>query len=374
MITSRPDVESISQSCFEAIIKPTNQCNMACKYCYANHECCGQSMDDLILETVISSVSKNITKGQKINFIWHGGEPLTLGLDFYRKITNFQRKYCRGLKVSNIIQTNGTLLDNNSVRFFIDNGFSISISLDGPKYIHDANRKFQNGKGTFNQVMKSISLLHKYGIDVGAVTVLTKEALPNIKEIYNFMKSVGVRFRINPIVYLNRKGHSDSMFTPLEYATAMCELFDLWFFDDEPLYVDPINQITGNMISCVTCGCCFGGGCIKNVVCIDMDGNIYPCGQFAGHSEFCIGNILTDTLKDILNKPLSVEIMSRSSGLINRCRSCEFVNICNSGCTASALMNEKGILAPDYYCAGRKILFSHIRERIDDEIKRVKCL
>ena len=54
----------------------------------------------------------------EVQFNWHGGEPLVMGLDFYRKAVEFQRKYADGKTVFNTLQTNGTLLDAAWADFF----------------------------------------------------------------------------------------------------------------------------------------------------------------------------------------------------------------------------------------------------------------
>lgn len=358
---------------FAVIIKPTDSCNMACSYCYVNHKSKKPWMEDDVLEASIAKMSDLIKGKRLIHFIWHGGEPLMNGLEFFEKVVDLQNKYCRDIRFENCIQTNGTLLTEELVRFFIENSFSISLSIDGPASLHNINRKFVDGRGSFASVMEAVRLIRSHGQLVGAVAVMTKDTLPRISELYNFMKKMGIQFRINPIIgsESNAHGFNEKGITPLEYSKAMQELFDLWFSDDTPIHIDPINLIVGNMISDTVWGCDYLGGCLQDVICINPDGNLYPCGQLAGNDLFYMGNILEKSITDILSSPVYIHVRGRSPRLIRECNACEYVNICNSGCIVSACMRDKGILAPDYFCEGRKLLFAHIRDSIKDEVDKI---
>lgn len=361
---------------FAAIIKPVDFCNMACPYCYVNQKSTKLKMEDDVLEATITKLAKLVQNQRPIHFIWHGGEPLLLGLDFFDKVVTLQRRHCSSMKFENCIQTNGTLLTEEKVQFFIENRFLVSLSIDGPVSIHNINRIFPNGKGTFDKVMKTVNLLRKYDQVVGAVVVMTKTTLQNIRVIYNFLKQLGIQFRINPIIKSdsNKQSFNANGITALEYGKAMIELFDLWFFDDHPIHIDPINLIVGNMISDTVWGCDYHGGCLQDIICINPDGNLYPCGQFAGNEEFYIGNVLRDSVETILENPVYVKVHQRSPKLIRECRSCDFVEICNAGCMVAAWMNGNDIFTPDYFCEGRRLLFTHIRKRLEEEAHRIQEL
>lgn len=359
---------------FAAIIKPTDSCNMACSYCYVDHKSTKLRMDDDVLEATIEKIAGLIQNQRLIHFIWHGGEPLLLGLNFFKRAVAFQRKYCKGIKFENCLQTNGTLLTEEMVQFFVKNDFSISLSIDGPASIHNANRKFLNGEGSFDEVMHAVTLLRKYKQVIGAVAVITTETLRHVRTLYDFMKKMNIQFRINPIIRTERnyQMYNVNGITALEYGRVMQELFDLWFFDDTTIQIDPINLIVGNMISTNVWGCDYHGGCLQDIICINPDGNLYPCGQFAGNEKFYMGNILEDTIETILSSPVFLKVRQRNPKRIKECQGCEFVRICNSGCMVAAWMKGKGILTPDYFCEGRKLLFTHIKKRINEEINRLQ--
>ena len=98
-------------------------------------------MADDILESYISQYLESQPQGE-VNFIWQGGEPTLMGLSFFKKALEFQRKYKRSDQtVLNSFQTNGILLDDDWGRFLADNHFLVGLSMDGPPAYHDTLSK-----------------------------------------------------------------------------------------------------------------------------------------------------------------------------------------------------------------------------------------
>ena len=156
---------------FSAMIKPAGSvCNLGCRYCYyldkaSLYENRQSIMDDELLETTIKQYIQANDIPQ-IMFVWHGGEPLIAGLDFYKKAVDLQRQYANGKQIENVLQTNGMLIDEAWCRFFAEHRFLIGISIDGPASVHDAYRRNKAGEATFDKVMNAIELMKKYNISL----------------------------------------------------------------------------------------------------------------------------------------------------------------------------------------------------------------
>ena len=135
---------------FSTMLKPAGSaCNLDCHYCYYLDEAVQYGgrqavMSDELLELYVKQYIE-ANEVPTVQFCWHGGEPLLLGVDFYRKAMDFQQKYADGKKIENILQTNGTLVDEAWCDLFAGNNFLVGISLDGPQDIHDAFRLPQGG-------------------------------------------------------------------------------------------------------------------------------------------------------------------------------------------------------------------------------------
>ena len=129
---------------FQIFTKPIGPiCNLDCHYCYylQKEDLYPESesfrmADDLLEEYIVQHIQAS--PEPVINFFWHGGEPTILGLEYFRKIAALQRKHQpEGRRITNGIQTNGLLLDEEWCRFFADENFAVGISLDGPPELHD---------------------------------------------------------------------------------------------------------------------------------------------------------------------------------------------------------------------------------------------
>ncbi|MBL7101114.1 MAG: radical SAM protein [Nanoarchaeota archaeon] len=138
------------------IAKVTENCNLACKYCYAeNDQKIKCIMDDETLEKTINKCYEFSGDHKNPHFIWHGGEPLLGGLKFFKKIVKLQDKL-KPHKITNVVQSNGTLIDDKTLDFFLQNKIHVGASLDGPEEIHNKTRVYSNGKGSFKNVIKGI--------------------------------------------------------------------------------------------------------------------------------------------------------------------------------------------------------------------------
>lgn len=140
------------------VIKPTHIRNLACTYCY-NDDVRRPIMDT---ETLFITIRETLALAQhqkivdEVDFIWHGGEPLVAGRDFFRKIIEFQSELADGIRFTNSVQTNGTLLDSTWAKQFADDGFDVSLSLDGPAEINDRFRTYRSGAGSFENTWKAM--------------------------------------------------------------------------------------------------------------------------------------------------------------------------------------------------------------------------
>jgi len=223
------DIVKINISGLTAIVKPTTECNLDCKYCYVDEHQGKTRMSEQTLKKIISeTIEYNEELGRQTRFLWHGGEPLLMDVDFWNSVVDFQKNYETKYKIRNGVQTNLTLLNEKEIKFFKDHDFAVSTSLDGPREIHNKNRIFKNGKGTYDKVIENIRILKSNNMQVGLVVVLNEESAPYIEDIYNLMKSEGLSFSINPISPVSRAENNDTFIKPVTFGNAMVKLLDLW--------------------------------------------------------------------------------------------------------------------------------------------------
>lgn len=351
---------------FAVIVRCADTCNYACSYCYSKPDVVHGLMSIDTAEQIIEKVAAYCGTKRKIHFVWHGGEPLLSGIDFFRSIAS-KRRELAAHQIENSIQTNGYLLDQNFVDFCKSEHMAISTSVDGPECIHNLNRFDKKGRGTFASTMKAIDLLRDNGLPVSCVTVLHRLSIPRMRKIYEFFRDNGISFRVNPVVKIKdgANSYNDLAISPEDYGSSMCELFDWWYDDDPKIRIEPFHTIIGNFLDEQVWGCDYHGQCLRSIISINPNGDVYPCGRFTSESEFNLGNITECvSLGDVLSNPLYKTLSKRDATTIEGCRSCQFGPICNGGCMVTGYMARGEIFDKDYYCAGRKQIFQHVLNRL----------
>jgi len=145
------------------LIKPASAvCNLDCAYCfYLDRD--ADPYKDLPARRMTADTLERLVDSYLFysfpnsTFAFQGGEPTLAGLDFFEQLVKFQQQYGRnGQNVSNSMQTNAILVDDNWARLFKQYNWLLGVSLDGPQEVHDLYRFNKAGHGTFNQVLKGI--------------------------------------------------------------------------------------------------------------------------------------------------------------------------------------------------------------------------
>ena len=178
---------------FSTMLKPAGSaCNLDCHYCYYLDKAVQYGgrqavMSDELLESYVRQYIE-ANDVPTVTFCWHGGEPLLLGLGFYRKAMALQKKYADGKRIENTLQTNGTLVDGEWCDLFAENNFLVGISLDGPQDIHDAFRVTKGGQPTFERVMRTIGMFRERGVEYNTLSVVNRLCEGRGAEIYRFFR------------------------------------------------------------------------------------------------------------------------------------------------------------------------------------------
>lgn len=147
------------------LIKPASGlCNMNCDYCFYKDEMKNREqasfgyMSEATLKNVIRKTLPRAIYSE--GYAFQGGEPTLRGLDFFRKVIEYEKQYNRNnIIVNNFLQTNGSLIDEDWCEFLQENNFLVGLSIDGIKEIHDKYRHL-NGAGSYDSVIKAAELFN----------------------------------------------------------------------------------------------------------------------------------------------------------------------------------------------------------------------
>ncbi|MCK4268816.1 MAG: radical SAM protein, partial [Actinomycetia bacterium] len=179
---------------FHVMAKPTGaRCNLSCDYCFFQDKSKlypGGSfrMDESVMEKYISQTIE-AQEVPRATIAWQGGEPTLMGLDFFRKAIEVEKRYLKPQTViENTIQTNGVLLDENWAKFLRENKFLVGLSLDGPKKLHDAYRHDKAGRSVFDKVISTARLLQEKDVDFNILCTVNAVNSEHPLDVYRFFR------------------------------------------------------------------------------------------------------------------------------------------------------------------------------------------
>ena len=144
------------------VVQPTAFCNINCTYCYLPDR---DNKHVIAQSTVTRLFSEIFASGwacPEITVVWHAGEPLVAPVAFYREaFAAIERMRPASVIVKHSFQTNGTLIDAEWCRLFLEWNVGVGVSIDGPRELHDRHRKTRSGKGTFDKTLAGIRCLQE---------------------------------------------------------------------------------------------------------------------------------------------------------------------------------------------------------------------
>ena len=350
-----------------AIVKPTQVCNIACTYCYVFEEGTHKRMSDETLERTIEQLLAAIEPGGELEIVWHGGEPSVLGLKFYERALDYERKYRGDKLIRNAIQTNAYKLKPEFMRFLRDNNFSVGVSLDGTESLNDRCRVTHKGKGTFSSVRENIRTMKRMGISLGAVCVITGQNKHAVREIYEFFHEEGIPFRFNPLIKTGaaRRNLLHQDMSVDEYADVVIELFDLWWADEgAELRVATIEDLITAVLTRRHVGCENSPNCQNHFIGVGPNGDVYPCGRFEGMAEFSYGNLVECDMHEIMASGRRQNLLKRDPQFMPGCPTCKWLKICHGGCMHNALEHSHDIMTKDELCQATKRIYSYVEDKL----------
>lgn len=312
------------------LVKPTHQCNMRCKYCFAEKYGYDKSIIDM------SSLKKYIfllsQKYNLINIVWHGGEPLTIPLDFYEEIYD----YCKKIDAKFIysLQTNGTLLNKENIEFFKRNKTNIGLSFDGL-----SNSKT---RGNTKTIISNIKLLQKNEMFPGAVLVINDSNVNTLIEEYEYFKSLNLGMKINPMFNDGAAKHNSFLsLKPEQYVENFLKLYKHWAKDMNcNINVSTLIDVT-NLIIHECTGVCTHNSCLGKWLCFDSNGHIYPCDRLC-LNQYDLGDIKEiENIDEVFMNDNFINLLERNIERRENCSlNCHYFKNCYGGCNANAILYQ----------------------------------
>ena len=345
----------------QIIVKLTTNCNLECVYCSEGLSSM-QTLDISIFKKLINELPELLNKyGQKeITILWHGGEPLTVGPKYLSEameyaINNLGQDYI----VKFLLQTNGTLIDDEWIDIFRKYSVWLGISLVGYQELHEAKRKTITGAPTFELVIDNIEKLRRNNINVATLMVLNTKENVDIDKLWAFIKKYNLPTKIHPVIACGKaEENKEIMQIYVNYIELLKNLYKRSVNDDEVI-IEPLNEIMNAILGLAPMReCSYNGSCGINFVCLYSDGAVGFCGRkIENREDFIYGNLSDKSILELYESTFADRIRERQEFLKNNsCKNCDYWEMCHGGCSFEAL-NTFGTLKAKYpNCQTRKEL------------------
>lgn len=343
------------------IVKITDKCNQNCQYCYYRNNALSDSRLTMSSETLRYLIEKLIDYNRKFaTFVWHGGEPLMAGRDLFENIVAYQQKALHAtgdnIQVVNCIQTNGLLLDDEWASFFKRHGFNVSISLDGPKDLHIANRGTSDKQ--YDRILQGLDSLRRAGLSITILSVVTANTLGREDDILEFCRANGIdSLSFLPMHY----GNSNDCISDSNYANFLSSFFARWAASNlEDLKVREFDEAIRGHIG-IDQELCQNRDACHLFFTVSPTGQIYPCDCFPQTEETILGS-LDDPLDELIKK--NGQFLSRGANLSEECHACDLLSVCHGGCTYHRWIRDRNYAEKQFYCGTAKALSEAIASEL----------
>ncbi|WP_273327341.1 Cys-rich peptide radical SAM maturase CcpM [Vallitalea guaymasensis] len=337
-------------------LQVTQSCNLVCNYCpyagsYHNRKHSSKKMSFETGKRAIDFYVKHAVDVESLNIGFYGGEPL-IEFNLVKRLVEYANDTYKGKKIRYHMTTNATLLKDEIIKFLDDNNFNLLISLDGPKEIHDKNRKDSQGRGSFDRILENLKYLQKNYKDFASKInfncvidpSLDFDCLHKFFTDYDTVKNYYTSFN-----YINKQNIIEDKFNPTENYTIKYkyEIFKLFLFLIKRLDERHVSKIVKSYYSVLFStmkerrtvsfseteyghhsGPCIAG---SHKIFVDTEGNLFPCEKVNEQSKsFIIGNIW-----DGFDVEKAAKLTNIGKLTEKQCLSCWNVNFCYLCCVFS---------------------------------------
>ena len=360
------------------LIKPASAvCNLDCAYCFyldrdadpykdlPARRMTGETLERLVDSYLFYSFPNS-------TFAFQGGEPTLAGLDFFEHLIRLQQQYGRnGQNVSNSMQTNAVLLDDNWARLFKQYNWLLGVSLDGPQEIHDLYRYNKAGHGTFKQVISGIEALQRSQVEFNILCVLSQANIERPKELYKFYKSRGFdNLQFIPLAEFDESGAPlPYTITPAQYGKFLVELFNEWWPDRRKVRIRFFDNLAESLAGQKPGTCTMHETCDSYVV-VEYNGDVYPCDFFVEKS-WKLGNVTLDSWSEIARRTRRYNFAAKKTLAHPECQICDYQSICHGGCPKFRHGQKGEFNDLDYFCSSYKAIFARACEPLQDDLRKL---
>ena len=340
------------------VVQSTSLCNLDCSYCYLPDRQKKRVFDLDLLPLLMQRILESPYAGQEFALVWHAGEPLTLPTSWYDEATvilhrSLEQFNAKGLDFTQHVQTNATLINDAWCDCFRRNKIVVGISVDGPEDIHDAHRRFRNGRGSHAMAMKGIEALHRNDVPFHCISVVTADAMEQPERMYRFFRDNGINdvgFNVEEQEGLNTSSSMQGSAMEEKYRDFLRAFWRLSEQDGYPVVLREFEQV----ISLIQGNARMTQNELNrpfSILSVDWEGNFSTFDPELlsvasdRYGSFNLGNIKDLSLVESTHTEQFRRLMADMSSGVETChKSCEYFGLCGGG-NGSNKFWEHGTLA-----------------------------
>ena len=373
--------------CTSLVVKIASRCNLNCTYCYMynmgdeSYRSQPKVMSHETIDMLIDRISEHCIEHEikKFLIVFHGGEPLLAGKQFFNEFVTKVREKIKNVNVKFSVQTNGLLLDEDWCDLLHRLNVRIGISLDGTPEQNNKYRLDHKGRGSYDSIVEGIRIVKrsKLGKILGILCVVDSRTDPI--RTYNHFKSLDV----HSIDFLLPDGNYDAPPPGIDikdngidrtlYADWLISVFDQWFEDglkrvNIRMFDDIIRAILGNDINSEMLG-----NQNNEVLVIETNGSIESvdvlkiCGNGFTKND---AHVRTTRIDDALTTDLALKYHLSHKQLCTKCNNCPISSVCGGGYLPHRYSKQNGFNNPSVYCNDLLKLITHIQNKVLDQMPK----
>jgi len=357
------------------LVKVASRCNLDCGYCYVYHHAdqSWRKMPKLLGVEHQGAFAQRLAEYaasiglKRAAVIFHGGEPLLAGADYLVRFARKIRSAAAGVEVDFGIQTNGLLLTDDALNKLEAEGITVSLSIDGPREVHDLHRTTRKGRSSFDRVEAALERLKKRSdIFAGVIAVIDVSTPP--ETLLSFFSN----HKVPKVDFLLPDSHHDRAPPGRErdpgiYERWMLNAFDVWLDRYPELPVRTFEALLDVASGLPSGTDAFGFGDVS-LLSVETDGTWHDLDVFKVTREGAtrlVGSVVDTPIQQLASSTAiaSHQRLLTKSGLCDTCRACEVVEICGGG-SVPHRFGAGGFNNPTVYCREMKALIHHVYHRL----------
>jgi uncharacterized protein len=321
---------------FRALVVLNLDCNLNCGYCYEEDFRGDHYMSEATAQLLVETLLRDrISQGMDVRLSFYGGEPL-LSQELIRKISEPLLEAAQKHQVSYSFDlvTNGTLLNRETAEKLLPLGLKgAKFTLDGPREIHNGQRPYASGAGSFDAILDNIAAVWDL-VPIILGGNFREENYRAFPRLLDHMISCGIT--PEKIVQVQ--------FTPVTSKAGCAEYGSGCTSSDEPWLIEALLFLREEILARgFTTTKPAVSACIvnfeKNMV-VNCEGDFYKCPAFMGQEDLCVGS-LTRGVADYR------ESHSVGNWQVDSCLDCPYLPLCFGGCRFLSLLRGKSMAEVD---------------------------